>query len=254
MPPTRKPLVARKPSKTKSRGHARKEKLVGDVRGLVDEYAYAYVFDVVNARSALLKDARVALKSEARFVFGKMSVVRVALGRTPGEAYMDGLDHVASLVRGNTAGLMFTNLAPEEAEARVAQFRSFDFARTGNVAPRTVRVEAGPLAEQPSSMLEQLRGMGVPVVLKKGVVHVERDFNACEEGRKLTSQQARALKAFGVKLAEFRVRLLHRWTKETGDVARLADAGEADAEGGAAAAGASSGEDDEEVDMEEGDE
>lgn len=40
----------------------------------------------------------------------------------------------------------------------------------------------------------------------------------CEQGKKLTPEQSQLLKLLGYKTVEFKIRLLGRWEKETGDV------------------------------------
>jgi len=72
-----------------------------------------------------------------------------------------------------------------------------DFARTGAVAEETVSLHEGPLSQFGHAMEPQLRGLGMPTALKKGVIHLIKDFVVCSKGDKLTSEQARILKLLG---------------------------------------------------------
>ncbi len=47
------------------------------------------------------------------------------------------------------------------------------------------------------AMEPQLRAIGLPTALKKGVIHLIKDHVVCTEGDKLTSEQARILKLLG---------------------------------------------------------
>ena len=48
-------------------------------------------------------------------------------------------------------------------------YRVADYARSGTVASQTVVLEAGPLPEFSHSMEPQLRQLGLPAALKKGI-------------------------------------------------------------------------------------
>lgn len=71
--------------------------------------------------------------------------------------------------------------------------REVDFARSGNVATRTVKVSKGPLEETPFSMAEELRKLGLPIELRHGVVNLIADKTICKEGDVLTPEQCRLL-------------------------------------------------------------
>ena len=60
-------------------------------------------------------------------------------------------------------------------------------------------------------MEPQLRQLGLPTSLNKGVVTLVKDHKVCEEGENLSSEQARILKLLGHMQAEFRLRLVAMW-------------------------------------------
>ena len=219
--PTAKKLQKIKASTVKPSRSARKAGLVDQIRQCVEEFESCYVFDLVNSRTSLLKKVRVQFKDEGRFVFGKTKVMQIALGRTKEEALQPNLDKLGKKLTGSASvGLFFTNLAPTDIMERFAQISEMDFARSGFQVTSTVELKAGPIVGQPSSMLEPLRALKLPVVLKKGVIELESDHVACQTGDVLTVEQARVLKLFGVPLSEFRIRLLWRWTDD-GDLVEL---------------------------------
>lgn len=202
-------------TKTKGKGKTRKVELVDNVREFVDNYELCYIFSLENSRTAIMKQLRTELRDSSRFVIGKNRVIQVALGRTDEEAYLPLANEFASKLNGNV-GILFTNLKEKAIEKQLDAFVEYDFARAGTIASRRVEVNAGPIVDQPSSMLEQLRKLSLPVVLVKGVIHLERNHVICEVGDVLTGEQTAALKAFGVKLSEFRIRLLWRWAPKLG--------------------------------------
>ncbi|XP_026517378.1 mRNA turnover protein 4 homolog, partial [Terrapene carolina triunguis] len=102
-----------------------------------------------------------------------------------------------------------------------SQFKEVDFARAGNKATFTVSLDTGPLEQFPHSMEPQLRQLGLPTALKKGVVTLLSDYEVCKEGDVLTPEQARVLKLFGYEIAEFKVTIKCMWHSETGDFQQL---------------------------------
>jgi mRNA turnover protein 4 len=194
----------------------------------VEEYSSVFVFELMNSRTALLKQVRVQFRDAGRLVIGKTKFMQLGLGRTREEALKPNLDELGKKLGGasSTIGLFFTNMEPKETEARFAQVTGMDFARAGFKVSKTVELNAGPIVGQPSSMLEPLRALKLPVVLRKGIIELEQDHVACNAGDVLTVEQARVLKLFGVMMSEFRIKLLWRWTD--GELVELEGGGDAD--------------------------
>lgn len=72
------------------------------------------------------------------------------------------------------------------------------------MATETVELEEGPLTQFPHSLEPQLRALGMPTALKKGVVTLLGHYTVCAQGDILTSEQARLLKLLGEKQAHFK--------------------------------------------------
>lgn len=88
-----------------------------------------------------------------------------------------------------------------------------------------MELEEGPLPDFPHNMEPQLRQLGLPTCLKKGVVTLLSKHTICRAGKPLTPEQARVLKLLGLQVAEFKIKLLARWN--AGDVEILAEPSEA---------------------------
>ncbi|XP_010011659.1 PREDICTED: mRNA turnover protein 4 homolog, partial [Nestor notabilis] len=127
---------------------------------------------------------------------------------------------VSKYLRGEV-GLLFTNRTKEEVDEWFSTFKEVDYARAGNKATYTVSLDTGPLEQFPHSMEPQLRQLGLPTALKKGVVTLLSDYEVCKEGDVLTPEQARVLKLFGYEMAEFKVTIKFLWNSETGDFQKL---------------------------------
>uniref|UniRef100_A0A8C6ZJH1 Ribosome assembly factor mrt4 n=2 Tax=Nothoprocta perdicaria TaxID=30464 RepID=A0A8C6ZJH1_NOTPE len=196
-----------------------KQALISELRQCVDTFRHLFVFSVDNMRNDKLKGVRSAWR-HSRIFFGKNKVMMVALGREPASEYRENLHQVSKRLRGEV-GLLFTDRTKDEVNAWFSQFREVDFARAGNRATYAVSLDTGPLEQFPHSMEPQLRQLGLPTALKKGVVTLLSDYEVCKEGDVLTPEQARILKLFGYEMAEFKVTIKFLWNSETGDFEQL---------------------------------
>uniref|UniRef100_A0A8D1FP28 Ribosome assembly factor mrt4 n=1 Tax=Sus scrofa TaxID=9823 RepID=A0A8D1FP28_PIG len=157
-----------------------------------------------------------------RMFFGKNKVMMVALGRSPCDEYRDNLHQVSKKLRGEV-GLLFTNRTKEEVNEWFTKYGEMDYARAGNKATFTVNLDPGPLEQFPHSMEPQLRQLGLPTTLKKGVVTLLSDYEVCKEGDVLTPEQARILKLFGYEMAEFKVTIRYMWDAQSGRFQEMGD-------------------------------
>ena len=161
-----------------------------------------------------------------------------ALGLSPEDEYQPALGQFSQKWLHGPVGLFLTNETPERVTEYFAQFERDDFARGGVVATETITLpEGGPMSYNvmagpmdtdaqddilvPASMETQLRQLGMPTCLKKGQVHLMREFVVCREGEPLTHEQARMLKLFSKRMAEFKVCPLGYW--HSGTVVSLAN-------------------------------
>eukprot|EP00123_Amoebidium_parasiticum_P005609 comp16763_c0_seq1/m.15110 comp16763_c0_seq1/g.15110 ORF comp16763_c0_seq1/g.15110 comp16763_c0_seq1/m.15110 type:complete len:234 (-) comp16763_c0_seq1:3-704(-) len=199
---------------TQKKGNVLKQGLVEEIRKCVDEYAYIYVFSVRNMRNTKLKDIRTEWR-HSRFFMGKNKVMAVALGRTAEDEVQQDLHKISKKLVGNV-GLLFTNRSKQEVTDWFHEHVESDYARSGSRATVDFLVPEGPLDQFPHSMEVQLRSLGLPTSLKKGVIEVDREYAVCREGDTLNPQQAQLLKLFGVQMVQFKVVLEACWAREGG--------------------------------------
>lgn len=197
-------------TQTKKKGLEFKQKIIEDVQTCCDKYKHIFLFSVHNMRNTHLKEVRQSW-SGSRFYFGKNKVMALALGRTQEDEYKDNLHKLSNQLRGQS-GLLFTNKSKKEVLSYFDNYRVADFARSGNVCQQTVMLDEGPIPEFSHSMEPQLRQLGLPTCLQKGVVTLLKNHTVCEQGNILTPEQARILKLFGYKMAEFFVTIEGMWS------------------------------------------
>lgn len=206
----------------KTREH--KSAVIQDVREAIDSHDDLYLFSYENMRSNKFKNVRVHFaESNSRIVMGKNKLLQLALGRTPEEEYGDDLRKVAELTTGSV-GLLFTSEPRDEVVSYFDNLVEEDFARAGAVSPRRVVITDTMVATHPVSMVEHFRKLGLPVEVENGrVVFIgeKTEHVLCKEGETLSAEQCKALTHFGLKVSEFRVQLICRWSSKDGNFEML---------------------------------
>eukprot|EP00521_Asterionellopsis_glacialis_P009118 CAMPEP_0195286790 /NCGR_PEP_ID=MMETSP0707-20130614/4116_1 /TAXON_ID=33640 /ORGANISM="Asterionellopsis glacialis, Strain CCMP134" /LENGTH=231 /DNA_ID=CAMNT_0040346477 /DNA_START=72 /DNA_END=767 /DNA_ORIENTATION=+ len=214
----------------KTREH--KSEFVQDVRDAIDNHDTLYLFSYENMRSNKFKSVRLHFREPdmegkgSRIFLGKNKLLQLAMGKTMEEEYADNLRHVAKLTSGSV-GLLFTSRPTTEVEEFFDTLVEDDFARAGFESPRDVIVTNEMVSNHPVSMMEMFRKLGLPVQVQNGKVVLiggKTEHKLCKQGEVLTAEQCKALLQFGIKLSEFRIQLVCRWSASNGDFQMLEDA------------------------------
>ena len=164
-------------------------------------------------------------------MFGKTKVMALALGTTPETACAPNINKLAPYITG-AVGLLFTSRSPQSVLDFFSSFRPLDFARAGNVSPRDFTIPSGVVYSRGGEIPETedeplshtieptLRKLGVPTRLIKGKVTLEMDggYQVCKAGDTLDSRQTALLKMFGIAVAEFKVQMKARWSKDREEI------------------------------------
>lgn len=209
-----------KTSKRATREH--KSAFIQEVRDAIDNHERLYLFSYENMRSNKFKDIRMHFRSNgdamdipSKIMLGKNKLIQIALGKTPEEEYSDNLRHVSKEIS-ESVGLLFTSRPKSEVEAFFSNYSEPDFARAGFVSPRDVIVTNEMLFNHPVSMLEQqFKKLGLPVKIDNGKIVLldnKGEYRLCKEGETLSPEKCKLLTHFGVKLSEFRVKLVCHWS------------------------------------------
>ncbi|CAJ1962851.1 unnamed protein product [Cylindrotheca closterium] len=210
-----------KTSKRATREH--KSSYIQDVRDAVDNHDHVYLFSYENMRSSKFKDIRMHFRSTgdamdvpSKIMLGKNKLIQIALGKTPEDEYSDNLRLVSKEITENV-GLLFTSRTRAEVEEFFQNFSAPDYARAGFVAPREVIITNKMLFNHPTTMLDQqFRKLGLPVKIQNGKIVLLADKEEhllCKEGETLSVEKCKLLTHFGIKLSEFKVKLVCHWAK-----------------------------------------
>ncbi|KAK4686408.1 mRNA turnover protein 4, partial [Tremellales sp. Uapishka_1] len=219
---------------------ASKQALVNEVRAQIDAFDHVWLFSVGDMRNEGLKEVRAQWRGTGRFFFGKGKVMAKALGETVEEEYQEGLSLIAKKLHG-PVGLFLTSHPVDETLEWFDSWSRKEYARQGGKATLEITLPEGPLLTPftlpasgdpfPHSMEPQLRQLGLSTTLVKGVPTLNNPHLLCKDGEKLTSGKCRILKLLGLQMAEFKIILGARWSKDGGfvdgkDLALEEEAGE----------------------------
>ncbi|KAI9505156.1 mRNA turnover and ribosome assembly protein [Coemansia spiralis] len=214
-------------TKVKSKGRDGRKQTMEAIREAIDTYDHVWVFSVHNMRNQYLKQVRNEFRT-SRFFFGANRVMAKALGNTAEDEVAENIHKVSEKLVGDV-GLLFTNQSVEETQKWFDQFTKDDYARAGTVATYRVVITAGEVLRGytkepfPNNMEPQLRQLGMPTMLRQGKITIDYDYVICEEGDKLTPQQAHLLKHFWEKMAVFKIKLLACYHKSSGELVGYAE-------------------------------
>lgn len=156
-----------------------------------------------------------AMDIPSKIMLGKNKLLQIAFGKTPEDEYSDNIRHVSKEIS-ESVGLLFTSRPRAEVEEFFANFSEPDYARSGFVSPRDVVVTNEMLFNHPVSMLEQtFKKLGLPVKINNGKIVLldnKGEYKLCKEGETLSPEKCKLLTHFGIKLSEFRVKLVCHWS------------------------------------------
>jgi len=138
-------------------------------------------------------------------------------GRDRENEYKEDLHKISDRLHGNR-GLLFTDRPKEEVIKYFKLFSETAYAHTGDIATETIKLDAGPLEQFSHALEPRLRDLGLTTSLKKGVIHLEKDFTVCEEGKPVTADGAAILRLLELELAEFKLTLEAMWSGQNGYV------------------------------------
>lgn len=220
-------------TKTAKKPKSAKSTLISNIHSTIHAHERVYAFSVVNMRNAFFQNIRQELKPACRIFYGKNRVMAHALNTIEHDngKVKEGLGSVADALKGQV-GLLMSNMPHEELESYLSSIGERDFARAGCTATDTIIIPAGQLHQYydhdtflSTTLEQQLRDAGMSGVGrdKSGRLHITSDYIICEEGATLTGEQARLLKVFGVRMAEFGMDLICRCDMNTGDFEKYAD-------------------------------
>ena len=197
----------------------RKEVLLDSIREAVQQFQNIYVFSVTCMRTAFLQEVRAYFKGRGKFFMGKNKVMAKAFGASSSDEPVPGIHVLGDLLKGQV-GIFLTNDSADVVKKVFSEYEKNTYARTGSMAMSTVVIPKGNVLKNgepfPHTLESQLRSLGMPTRLMKGIVTVDRDFQICAKGETITSEQGRLLKLFDFEMDIFSINITHCFNSSEG--------------------------------------
>ncbi|KAE8210376.1 hypothetical protein CF327_g5750 [Tilletia walkeri] len=225
MPKTRRNKVVSL-TKTVRKTREHKTSLIDRVRESAEKYPYIWIIRVHNSRATFMHEVRDLWKGSKIF-YGKLKVLALALGDKEESELRTGLSGIAKRLHGSV-GILMTESSPAEVLEWFKTHSRQDYARGGTKASETVTLAEGPVMIRtdppetlPHNMEPQLRALGMPTELRRGVPTLLREFTVCKKGSLLTAESAQILKHLIIQMSDFHLTPVAYWSAATSAVTEV---------------------------------
>jgi large subunit ribosomal protein L10 len=155
------------------------------------------VLDLHTLPNALLHKMRKELKSDAKILIYKTSLLKKALKRAK-------LDSLLPAMKGEKA-LVISNLDPFRLYKKMNANPLKVYAKPGQIAPYDLVVPAGETQLPPGPILTELKAAGIDARIQGGKVAVGKDSVVAKKGEVIKDVVAKALQKLDIKPFEVRV-------------------------------------------------
>jgi len=163
-----------------------KKKFVEEHIKLVDSYKLIGVVPLNGIPDRLLQSSRNSMRSEAKFITGKKSLlVRVLEGSKNGK-------ELAKMLDGTTA-ILLSNANPFEIHKKFASGTIKLAAKPMQIAPEDIKIKSGETTLQPGQAVTELKSAGIDVKIDKGKVVISKDKVLVHKGEMISLPVAKAL-------------------------------------------------------------
>nr|XP_018899563.1 PREDICTED: mRNA turnover protein 4 homolog [Bemisia tabaci] len=201
-------------TEVKKKGKELKSKLINEIRNALNDYEHIFLFNLINMRSNKVKELRNHWKKNSRFFFGKSRVMAVALGRTAEAESLENIHKIGKRIKPH-CGLMFTNESKEKVIDWFKRYNMSEYPKAGFIPSSTLTLPAGDIPTLGASQEPYLRvKLGLPTLLKNGVIHLLSDYTLCKKDKPVSPEQAKLLKLLGHKIATFKINLKYVWSRD----------------------------------------
>ncbi len=166
----------------------KKVKNVKELASLMDSYNTTIIASTLNLESAQLQKARKTLREMAVVKFVKKSTALRALETSK----KDGIKNLKGHVTESPA-FIFSNSDPFEVSTVLSENRFPSKAKAGQIAPKEIKVEAGPTDLLPGPALAEFGAIGIKAGIVGGKIAVKEGKVLTKEGEKITEGVANIL-------------------------------------------------------------
>jgi len=189
--------------KTEAKVSEKKKKEVEDIKRLIKEYKVLGVVNLEKLPAFNLMKIKSQLKDRLVLKYSKKRLIKIAFDQV-GDKSIESLKE--KLV--GIPALIFTNEDPFKLFQILKKSKSPALAKTGDIAPRDIVVQAGPTEFTPGPMIGELGQMGIKTSVEGGKVVIKMDKLLVKEGEAINAKSAELMSKLKIEPMEIGLNLV----------------------------------------------
>ncbi len=179
------------------------------VKEVTEQLKQSPVIGILNMHAlpaSQLSSIRNKLRGKATIRMVKKSLIKLAIR----DSGIRGIEPLSERLEGQPA-LLLSDLDPFRLARVISENKSEAPAKEGDIAPREIRVTAGPTALPPGPVIGDLQKAKIPASIEGDKIHIKQDTVVAKEGDEISGILAGVLSKLGVTPMEIGLDLTAAW-------------------------------------------
>ncbi len=193
-----------------------KKKDVKEIKKLLEETPVIGITNMYKIPGPQLQNIRKDLHGKADIRMSRKTLMLRAIDK----AEREGIDKLKEHLKGEAA-FVFTEMNPFKIYSYIQENKSSAPAKAGDIAPNDITIKKGGTGIDPGPAIGKLQNAGLKTSIDDGEIKIVKKSKIVEEGEKITSEVAAALKMLGMKPMEIGLSLKTVW--EDGNIFKSDD-------------------------------
>lgn len=187
-----------------------KIKLVEELKNLIESYETIGLIDLVKMPSKQLQEIRKKIRNDALLKVAKKNLLRIAMEKVEKKDLKEFINEIPT-----QPGLILTNLEPFLLYKKVAELKSFVFAKEGDIAPTDIWVRAGPTNLLPGPIISEFSKLKIPAGVEGGKIVIKKDVLVAKKGEAISSSLASILRKLNIEPIEVSLKIVSIYSNGT---------------------------------------
>lgn len=187
-----------------------KKKDIEEMTELLDSYPVVGIINMHKLPGPQLQEMRKDLHGKAKIRMSRKTLMKFALEKCDREGIKELEDHFQGEV-----AFLFTEMNPFRLCSYLQRNKSSAPAKTGDIAPKDIKVKAGNTGIDPGPAIGKLQAAGIRTKIDDGKIHVQKDSVVAENGEEITPDIAEALNMLDMEPMEIGLNLKAVWEDGT---------------------------------------
>ncbi len=189
-----------------------KKNIVKEFKELIKQYPIIATVNMENMPTAQLQKMRRQLRGKVVLRMSKRRLMKIAIEES--KDVKKGVEELNNHLKGMPA-LIFTKENPFKLYKILSKSKTNAPAKTGQVAPKDILIQAGPTPFAPGPVISELSMIGLKTGVEGGKVAIKQDKVVVKEGEKISDKVASILLRLGITPMEIGLDLVAAYENGT---------------------------------------